>query len=351
MSDDSEEKTLDPTDHKLRKAREKGQVATSQDFVNASVTVSVIIYLIFAWPSMVESIDQIFRLTVDAAPLTARKGILPAYNMVLYLVGAMLLPFGVVSVFAAIAANIIHHKGIPFSMHPVTPDFSRVNPSQIFKKVFAKRNAVEFGMSLLRLTIWFVIAGVLLWFTAPQIFAATMCEGACSIDIGMRVLVILVVALIIMLLVFGLGDLPLQTSLFNHEQKMGHREMKREMKDTNGNPEFKSHRRNHHQSMVDGGTGGGGGGGKVKESIILAGPSCAVGLIYHAKDAPVPRVVTRYSAGTLRSALAKAAKAGIPVVDDPSLANDIHQSVSKDASIRERHFTRVAQHMVNKGLL
>jgi type III secretion protein U len=349
MSDDSEEKTLDPTDHKLRKAREKGQVATSQDFVNASVTISVIIYLIFAWPSMVESLDHIFRLTVDAAPRTGRNGILPAYNMVLYLVGSMLLPFGIVAAFAAIAANIIHHKGIPFSMHPVTPDFNRINPSQIFKKVFAKRNAVEFGMSLLRITIWFVIAGVLLWFTAPQIFAATMCEGPCSIDIGLRVLIILTVALIIMLLVFGLGDLPLQTALFNHEQKMGHRELKREMKDTNGNPEFKSHRRNHHQTMVESGTGGGG--GKVRETIILAGPSCAVGLVYHAKDAPVPRVVSRYSAASLRAAIAKAAKAGIPVVTDPSLASDIHQSVGKDASIRERHFARVAQHMVNKGLL
>jgi type III secretory pathway component EscU len=49
--------------------------------------------------------------------------------------------------------------------------------------------------------------------------------------------------------------------------------------------------------------------------------------------------------------MTRAAKAGIAVIEDVSLASDIHQSVGKDASIRERHFARVAQHMVNKALL
>jgi type III secretory pathway component EscU len=95
----------------------------------------------------------------------------------------------------------------------------------------------------------------------------------------------------------------------------------------------------------------GGGGGKVRETFILAGRGCAVGLFYHAKDAPVPRVVSRYTAASLAALMTRAAKAGIAVIEDASLASDIHQSVGKDASIRERHFARVAQHMVNKGLL
>ncbi len=350
MSDDNEEKTLEPTDHKLRKAREKGQIATSQDFVGASVTVSVIIYILFAWPSMLQGIDQIFQITVDAAPHTGPGGIMGAFNTVTTILGVMLIPFGIIATLAAIFANIIHHKGIPFSMHPVTPDFNRINPGQIFKKVFSKRNAAEFAISLLRISIWFAITALLVGLTAPQILASTMCEGPCVLDVAMRVLAILVVAMVIMLIVFGLGDLPIQNALFRHEQKMGHREMTREMKDTLGNPEFKSHRRNHHRESVEN-PGGGGSRQKSSESIILSGPSCAIAIFYHAKESPVPVVIARHSGSTLRAAIASAAASGVPVAEDAALANDLFQTVAQGSAIRERHFARIAQHLVNAGLI
>jgi type III secretion protein U len=352
MSGESEEKTLEPTDHKLRKAREKGQIATSQDFVVASVTVSIVIYVLFAWPSMIQGIDQIFRVTVDAAPNRGKEGILDSFNAVTAILSSMLVPFGVIAALAAIVANIVHHKGIPFSMHPVTPDFNRINPSQIFQKVFSKRNATEFGVSLLRMSIWFAIIAVLVWLTAPKILASTLCEGPCVLNITSKVLVVLLAALVIMLLVFGLGDLPLQNFLFRHEQKMGHSEMTREMKDTLGNPEVRSHRRNQHRESVEqAGSGGGGAHGKAKQSLIISGPFNAVGIFYHAKTSPVPVLVTRVSGNELRSTLARAAAAGIPVIQDPSLAADLFQSVAPNSAIRERHFARVAQHMVNKGLI
>jgi type III secretion protein U len=352
MSDDSEEKTLEPTDHKLRKAREKGQIPTSQDFVAASVTVSIILYLLFAWPSMLDSIGQIFRITVDAAPRTGPEGIMRAFDTVTSILGVMLLPFGVIAALAAIIANVVHHKGIPFSMHPVTPDFNRINPGQIFKKVFSKRNAAEFAISLLRIAIWFAIAVLLVWLTAPQILAATLCEGPCVLNVAMKVFVILLAALVIMLIVFGLGDLPLQNALFRHEQKMGHREMTREMKDTQGNPEVRSHRRSQHRESVE--SPGGGGGGprrKAAETLILAGHSCAVGIYYHAKESPVPVIVSRHGGTEVRAALSRAAAAGVAVVEDAKLAADLFQSVGPNNAIRERHFARVAQHMVNEGLL
>lgn len=351
MSDDSEEKTLEPTDHKLRKAREKGQIAKSQDFVGASVTVSVVIYILFAWPSMLQGIDQIFQITVDAAPHTGPGGVMGAFNTVTTILGVMLIPFGIVATLAAIVANIIHHKGIPFSMHPVTPDFNRINPGQIFKKVFSKRNAAEFAISLLRISIWFAVTAMLVWLTAQQIFAATMCDGPCVLDVAMRVLAILVCTMVIMLIVFGLGDLPVQNALFRHEQKMGHREMTREMKDTLGNAEFKAHRRNQHREPAESPGSGGGARSKSAGSIILSGPSCAIAIFYHAKESPVPMVVARYSGTSLRSTIASAVASGVAVVEDASLANDLFQSAAQGSAIRERHFARVAQHLVNAGLI
>ena len=195
MSDDSEEKVLPPSEHKLRKAREKGQVASSQDFVAAAVTLSALLYVVFAWPSMVRAMDEIFRLTVASAPFTARDGLGRSFHSVLYLLGGIVVPFGIVTALAAIVANMIHKRGIPFSVHPVIPDFSRINPGQMMKKVFSKRNATEFGISLFRITVWFVVAGLVLWLAATDILASATCGGPCIGNIAVRIGIVLFAAL------------------------------------------------------------------------------------------------------------------------------------------------------------
>jgi type III secretion protein U len=345
MSDASEEKVLPPSEHKLRKAREKGQVPSSQDFVAGAVTLSALVYILFAWPSLVRAMEEIFRLTVASAPFTARDGIARSFHSVLYLLGGIVVPFGIVTALAAIVANMIHKRGIPFSVHPVIPDFSRINPGQMMKKVFSKRNATEFGISLFRITVWFVVAGLVLWLAATDILASATCGGPCIGNIAVRIGIVLFAALFIMLVVFGLADLPLQTALFNHEQKMGHKEFKRELKDTMGNSEFKAHRRGQYGQMLETPAGG------SKSTMLLAGRGIAVSLFYHPKDAPVPRVVARHASNQFRDALVQAKKNGVPVLDEADLAHDIYQAVAPGSPIRERHFGRIAMAMVRGGLL
>ena len=48
-SDQSEEKTEQPTPHKLKKAREKGQVAHSKDVITTALTLGVFVYFWVFW--------------------------------------------------------------------------------------------------------------------------------------------------------------------------------------------------------------------------------------------------------------------------------------------------------------
>ncbi|MEZ5792466.1 MAG: EscU/YscU/HrcU family type III secretion system export apparatus switch protein [Nitratireductor sp.] len=345
MSDDSEEKTLAPSDHKLRKAREKGQVASSQDFVSAAVTVAAILYLLFAWPSMVSSLDAMVTLSTDAAARPNVDTLLLPFYGILVSLGMTVLPLGILVLLVAIGANIIHKRGIPFSLHPVIPDFSRINPGQIFKKIFSRRNATEFGISLFRIIFWFVLAGIIIWLAMPDLLASTTCDTGCSLNVVIRIMVIIIAAVVILLLMAGLADLPVQNAIFRHEQKMGHNEFKRELKETMGNMEFKAHRKGEYQTMLTTQSTGN------ATSMIIASYSCAISIFYHPKDCPVPRVVARHSGATVADVLKRAIKAGIPVADDSFLANDIFQTVAPGSGIRERHFGKVALLMVNKGVL
>ncbi|MCB1429821.1 MAG: EscU/YscU/HrcU family type III secretion system export apparatus switch protein, partial [Nitratireductor sp.] len=235
--------------------------------------------------------------------------------------------------------------GIPFSVHPIIPDFSRINPGQIFKKVFSRRNATEFGISLFRICFWFIVAGIILWFALPDLMSSTLCDGGCSLNIAIRVMIIIIAAVVILLVMAGLADLPVQSAIFQHEQKMGFNELKRELKETIGNMEFKSHRKGEYQAMLSTRSAG------KDTTIIVAGHSCAVSLFYHAKDCPVPQVVARHSGASLADMLKRAIKTGTPVAEDGFLANDIFQTVAPGSGIRERHFGKVALLMVNKGVL
>lgn len=342
---DSEEKTLDPSDHKLRKAREKGQVAQSQDFVSASVAAIGLIYLAFAWRSVVGGFDDTLSIAISrmgeqsdqVLSLALRGMFLSVFNIAAPLLGIVLL--------VGIMANLIHKGGIPFSLHPIIPDFGRVNPGKAFEKIFSKRNATEFSISLVRMVIWFVFVTVLLYFFLNPILSTSMCREMCVLDQALVVLTIFMIAAIILMIFAGMADIPIQFSLFRHEQKMGQSELKREMKETQGTPEFKSHRKREHQSLVA--VGGEG----PKMTFVLDGGLVAVGMAFDMKTTPVPVVVSVEETDKARKLIAKARKDGIPVLRENNVVYDLARTLKPGQTIKQQHLNAVASVMVNNGLL
>jgi len=61
MSETEQNKTEEPTDFKLKKAREKGQVAKGQDIAFFGLLVAMGIYAIVAGPQMMRQLTQMMR--------------------------------------------------------------------------------------------------------------------------------------------------------------------------------------------------------------------------------------------------------------------------------------------------
>jgi len=356
MSGDSEEKTLDPTDYKLQKAREKGQVASSADFVSGLSLAAGICYLIFAWPSITAAATRMLDLAmfsiVDSGP---ERGIAVFLTMVFEL-GFVVAPFVAVIVFVGILANILEKQGIPFSMEPVTPNFAKINPGEGLKKLFARRNITEFATSFFKIVIWFFMSGVFLWLFIQPILASPFCSIGCVLEAAIGVGILILAAAVILLAATGLLDLPLQKFLFNHEQKMGHKEMKQEMKEILGSPEFKSHRRKEHRKLLNKTSKDGKASGEIKDgkagvSAIIRGYDSAVGIYFHPVEADVPVVIARFSGASFAKRMTEAESKGIPVEYDQSLMNDILKTVDVGRVIRERHFEKVAKVLIRSGAL
>ncbi|MEM7429686.1 MAG: EscU/YscU/HrcU family type III secretion system export apparatus switch protein [Pseudomonadota bacterium] len=287
MSGDStEEKVLPPTEHKLRKAREKGQVASSQDFVGACVTVAGLFFLVFTWPQIVAIFDRVLANSVSSIGRQDYLNLLTMLLSMFYDVGYLVAGLGIVLIIVGIGANILHKQGIPFSLHPVKPDFKKINPGEGLKKMFKRRNAAEFGVSAFRLFLWFTASGLLIWFFFQSIMTSALCDNGCLLNEANRVVAIFMVMLVILLMFSGLADLPMQFALFRHEQKMGHKELKRELKDTLGSPEFRQHRKSEYQEMLNEAVE------TAEASFYLRSNTVMLGLYYNAAESPVPKLVS-----------------------------------------------------------
>lgn len=344
-NNDTEEKELAPTDHKLRKAREKGQVAQSQDFVGACTTTIGIFFLIFSWPLIVNIFDSVLNNSVNMMGTREKSHLVQSLITTIYEAGYLSLMLLVVLVVIGVGANILQKQGVPFSLHPIKPDFNKISPSAGFKKIFARRNATEFGISFVRLIIWFSVSILIALYFLQDILASAMCQDVCLLDQVNQVMIILIASVIILLMFAGLADLPLQTILFKHEQKMGHKELKRELKDTMGNPEFRSHRKYEHQNMLDTSLD------KSEPSFYLVSGNIAVALFYDPVEAPVPRLMGKYQAEEAVNIVTTALKSGSIVINNSELAIEISRSVQVNQPILERQLIKVAMLMVREGIV
>lgn len=354
MSDDSEEKTLEPSQHKLKEARKKGQVSQSSDFVQSMTTVAGIFYIILNWTSFSESFSGLYQLSVLSFQEDVAKIGLSLFLTVIFDIMYAIVPFVALIIMIGVVANILDKQGIPFSLEPLKPDFKKVNPAEGFKKLFKKRNMVEFASSLTKLIFWFVITFVFIWLFLQTILASIYCSIGCVADSAISVSTLILATAVVMLLLFGLLDMPLQKMLFNDEQKMGHKEAKREQKEINGSPEFKQHQKSEHRRMISEMSGGARGSGEIRDgasglTMIVRGSEAAIGIYFHPVHSKVPAHVKTFKGARFSRDMKAADNKNIPVIFDQALMSDILSSVEIGKAIRERHFEKVARLLIDIG--
>jgi len=346
--DTSEEKNLPATEHTLRKAREKGQVAQSKDFVTMLITLGGLFFVIMAWPSFVRMFSNSLDFALRGFQMELEDSYRPMFVVSILETLYSLIPLVVILVLTAILANILHKKGIPFSMHPIVPDFKKINPASGFKKMFGARGMTEFSVSLLKVLIWFVVAGMFIWLALPAILNSPICEFPCTTAVTNDLLIKIILAAAILLVIGGVLDLPLQEALFKKENKMTRTQLKKELKETMGNPEYKSARKEAHKEMTQVNTTAG---KDATANLIISGADMAIALRFHAEDTPVPIVVAKGRGEQGDEILASGGQMSVPIEHEPELAQDLFRTLLPGQQIEERQFQKIALLIIRNGLL
>ena len=233
------DKTEKPSQQKLRKAREEGQVVRSRDLSTAIGILISLKLLSMLLPGYLEDFRRLFRLVY--APLGEAGAIENAMSVVftgaLLLLVKMVLPLAAVPV-AIMAASVVP-GGLMASSKNLAPRFDRLSPMKNLGNLFTQKHWIGFATSAakavaLGLVLWYVSrAGMKAYLELQRMpLAEAMLHGS-----GMMFDALM--ALVAVFVVFALIDVPVQYFLFMRNQRMSTQEVKEEHKSSEGKPEVK----------------------------------------------------------------------------------------------------------------
>jgi type III secretion protein U len=254
-------------------------------------------------------------------------------------------PLAVVVFAVGVLMGMLATLGPVFSFENVKLQMDHINPMQGAKRIFSSRNLIEFVKSLAKVVVltaafWAVLRG----FIQP-LFQTPSCGEGCLGLMVISTLQPLAVTAVIAFVVIGVLDMPLQRHLFLREMRMTRTEMKRELKDLQGDPHIRAARQRIRFMMAA---------QQVRKGvryavIVIAHEDRVVGIRYDREEAPVPLIVSKGRGQAGDEMLAEARRLGIPVVEDASLVDPLIGRALGDR-IPEDTFTAVARLLVRFGV-
>lgn len=241
MSDESEDKTEDPTEHRVKKNRESGKIARSKDAATTFVLIISVI-LIYAFDDRIYSATKdifIKNYTFNIEMLSDIKMLqihaLDAAKTMMF----ALLPFlGIIFILGFLFPMII--GGINFSFKTIAFKGERLNPLSWVKKVFSMNTAVELVKSIVKCAAISIAVFVIFSSKSKIIMSLDLMnlDEACISLVSIWLYSMLVLATFTIFI--ACVDVPYQIFSFKKKSKMSKKEVKDEMKDTEGKPEIKS---------------------------------------------------------------------------------------------------------------
>ncbi len=339
-SSSSGEKTELPTPKRIRDAREKGQVARSSELVTALSLIAVIGYLWLAagmiWERLAAMLDMAGRWGTQRDFTDVVQGALIAVGWDMLVI---LAPVVLVAIVAGIAGNFIQ-IGALFALESVKPSLDKVNPASGFKKIFSMRSLVELGKSTLKIVILSAILYVVIRDSIAPLSYALSCGMPCFTTLTVSLMAKTLAYTAIVLIAAGLADLAYQRHAHTKQLMMTKEEVKREYKESEGDPHIKSKRRQLAQEMVMSDQGG----ATRKATAVVINPThLAIVLRYKEGDTPLPMVVAKGRERHAHYLRTQAEEAGVPVFQNIPLARRLYAEVEPLEYIPDDAFAIVAE--------
>ena len=342
MAEDLGEKTEQPTFKRLTEAREKGQVARSQDLGAAVGLFAAVALLVLLGGGIMEGFARLMtRILAGQTPGDPLE-VDSLWSATEYAFGEgvrALAPLALIAALVAYAGQFAQ-VGWLLTGEPIRPKLEKLDPIKGTKRLFSRRNLVKTLVNSLKLVVviavaWFVIQG------RVSMLAATPRLGAApALMVVARVIFELAVWLVAVLLALAIADFVYQRWQHTQDLKMTKQEVKDERRSMEGDPEIKGRRlkmaREIAQQRIAAAI--------PQADVVVTNPEhFSVAIKYDEASMGAPRVIAKgvdFVALRIRQ-LARLAK--VPIVERPPLARALYWGVDVGQEIAPEHYKAVAE--------
>lgn len=335
-----DQKTEQPTQRRMKKAREEGNFPSARVFVNA-LQFLAFVAMVGSWgPLWVSAIHRNLELLLNHAS-TARMDPKFIVYLSLDLARQTLLPLailgGVLMVVTLAAQFLVTRFGL--SLKKLAPDFNRLNPMSRIKEL-PKQNIPSFLQALIMLPVF----GAVVFFLVRDNFESLLSLPLTSAisgaaEVGRTIQSLLWKASGVFL-VFGLVDLFRQKRRYQQDLRMSKQEIRDELKEVEGNPLMKARVRRIRRDLAR---------RRMMQEVptataVIVNPThYAIALKYSMNSQGAPTVVAKgknYLALRIRQ---KAIDAGVPLIENPPLAQALYKAVDIGQEIPSQFYRAVAE--------
>lgn len=340
MSEGSQgDKTEPPSPKKLRDARQKGQVARSQEVVTTVTLISVVGYI---WVTWNQTFDDLINLLNISAALTAGDFRVNAANGIAItarVVLRILLPILGVAILSAIAANYVQVGSI-FAFDNLTPKLDKISPAAGAKRIFSMKQIVEVLKAIVKIVFLSILLYIVLRGAIGSFIYSLPCGLPCLAHVTSVVLFQLLIYSAFAFIVVSALDFAFQKHTYTKSLMMTKEDVKREYKESEGDPHIKGKRKQLAQELIMGDDANV---ARKSTAVVINPTHLAVVLRYVEGETPLPTVVAKgrnRNAHVLRTA---AEEAGVPVFRNIVLARALYAQTEVNDYVPDELFGAVAE--------
>lgn len=335
------EKTLPATPKRLEEAREEGRVARSPELAGALALMVVAGAVWLAGPLWIAHWQRFLRAGLRLSHSEVMDNAAPTLRLAQLSWEAFLL-FAPVAGLAALGAigGMLAVGGWLFAPKAFGLKFDRMSPIAAFERIFSLQGLTELAKTLLKTALIGVAGGLMAWhFTssAAGLSAAGLPEALRTTG---HMLIMSFGALVLAMVLIATVDVPLQLWRYHSGLRMSQEEVRREQRESEGDPHIKSRVRNLQREMAK---------RRMmqevpKADVIVTNPThYAVALVYREGKMRAPRVVAKGVDQVAQAIRELGAQHKVPLLEAPPLARALYAHGELDRDIPVELYGVVAQ--------
>jgi flagellar biosynthetic protein FlhB len=343
MAEESDlEKTEAPSERRLERAREAGQVARSRELSTLLLMLVAGATLLYGGGALVDDLERVMRAGMTLERADAFSGtamFLRVQNLATHGLLAIAPLFAALMV--AAVAGPIALGGWVFSTDALLPQFSRINPGAGLGRMVSGQGAIELGKAILKSLLLGGIGAMVLWQSRTDLLTlGEMDLGQALARVG-NMIAHGLIWLCLGLALIAAVDVPIQIIRRTRSLRMTRQEVRDENRELLGDPRLKARiralqraaARRRMMAQVP------------KADVVVVNPEHYAVALQYRETMRAPRVIAKGTDLIAARIREIAGEHRIPLLEAPPLARALYRHTELDQEIPVALYEAVAQVM------